>query len=153
MFPSFGLRENTSTNAIVWRATVYVAVTEKSPRPGAPRLAVVKPSASTRPLVSEILHCTLASNTLASPLIVTGEVSVALVNGDLRVIAPLAEGTEDGTGDGGGDAAGDGEAAPVPAPPHAANVSAKTRDMDRLIPTSTLTLRTRHWFRTTTWAP
>src|ERR1700716_3716660 len=131
---------------MVARGTVYVAVTEKSPRPGAPRLAVVKPSASTRPLVSEIRHCTLASNTLASPVIVTGEVSVALVNGDLRVIAPFADVTEDGTGLGVGDAVADGDA--VPAPPHAASTTVKLSARERLIPTSTLTRRTRHWFRT-----
>jgi hypothetical protein len=61
-------------------------------------LAVVKPSASTRPLRSEIRHCTLPSNTLALPLIVTGDVSVSFVSGRSSVIAPFADVTGDGSG-------------------------------------------------------
>ena len=67
----------------------------------------MKPSTRTRPAVSVIRHASAASNTLASPLIVTGEVSFAFTAGVLSVIAPFAEVGVVGLADG-VDAAGDG---------------------------------------------
>ena len=73
--PSLGLRVNTSMPPSVSAAGgVNVALTLNVPRAGAPALAMVFPVARTVPPPSTMRHCSVASKTLASPLIVTGEV-------------------------------------------------------------------------------
>ena len=68
-----GLRVKTSANPMMSDGgSVYVAVIEKVPLPGAPAVAVVIPLAGSRPAVSVTFQTNAASNTLASPLIVSG---------------------------------------------------------------------------------
>ena len=56
----------------------------------------MKPSTITRPAVSVMRHASAASNTLASPLMVTGEVTFAFTAGIFSVIAPFADVGTDG---------------------------------------------------------
>src|SRR5882762_10877807 len=76
----------------------YVAVTENVPLPGAPAVAVVNPLARTRPAVSVICQTSAASNTLASPLIVSGLRTCVFASGSFTRIPPRAERSGVGTG-------------------------------------------------------
>src|SRR5919204_1895878 len=67
------------------------AVMAYVPRAGAPALAVVLPDASTRPALSVMRHVSAASNTLASPLIVTGGRSREFASGRATVMKPRAD--------------------------------------------------------------
>lgn len=81
-----------------------VAVMEYVPRPGAPPLAVVLPSASTRPALSVMRHESAASKTDASPLIVAGDVMRSFASGWRTTIEPFTDTS----------AVGDGRALAVP---------------------------------------
>ena len=98
----------------------------------------MKPSTMTRPAVSVMRHASAASNTLASPLIVTGEVSFAFTAGVFSVIAPFAELGADGLA-AGVDAVGDGVTAGpgVPADPQDAISRATSATATRPTFTST----------------
>src|SRR6267142_5467413 len=76
----------------------YVAVSENVPLAGAPAVAVVKPLASTRPAVSVTCQTSAASNTLASPLIVSGLRTRVFASGSFTRIPPRAESSGVGTG-------------------------------------------------------
>src|SRR5919204_682795 len=71
---------------------------EKVPFCGAPALAVVIPPASTRPAVSVTCQMSAASNTVASPLIVSGLRAFVLASGSLTRIPPRADRSGVGTG-------------------------------------------------------
>src|SRR5204862_6256507 len=68
------------------------------PLPGAPAVAVAIPLASTRPAVSVTCHTSAASNTLASPLIVSGLRTCVFASGSFTRIPPRAETSGVGTG-------------------------------------------------------
>src|SRR5437867_7187878 len=76
----------------------YVAVMLYVPLPGAPAVAVVIPLASTRPAVSVTCQMSAASNTLASPLIVSGLRTCVLARGSFTRIPPRADRSGVGTG-------------------------------------------------------
>src|SRR4051812_34818911 len=78
--------------------SVYVAVMENVPFAGAPAVAVVKPLASTRPAVSVTCQTRVASNTMASPLIVSGLWTRVFASGSFTRIPPRAERSGVGTG-------------------------------------------------------
>src|SRR5690242_11322809 len=65
------------------------ATTLNVPRAGAPALAVVMPSERTFPPPSTIRHWSAASNTLASPVIVTGVVMRVFESGAVTVMPPF----------------------------------------------------------------
>src|SRR5258708_39181670 len=87
----------------------------------------------TRPAASVIRHCRVASNTLASPLMVIGDETVSFSRGVFNVIAPFADVTGDGAGDAVGDGGGVADGPAVPAEPHAARASASRSASERLI--------------------
>src|SRR5207245_5427031 len=76
----------------------YVAVIVNVPFWGAPAVAVVNPLASTRPAVSVTCQMSAASNTLASPLMVSGLRTRVFASGSLTRIPPRAERSGVGTG-------------------------------------------------------
>src|SRR2546425_7980435 len=78
--------------------SAYVAVIVNVPFWGAPAVAVVKPLASTRPAVSVTCQMSAASNTLASPLMVSGLRTREFASGSLTRIPPRAERSGVGTG-------------------------------------------------------
>src|SRR6266566_2853511 len=76
----------------------YDAVIAKVPFAGAPAVAVVNPLARTRPAVSVTCQMSAASNTLASPLIVSGLRTCVLARGSFTRIPPRADRSGVGTG-------------------------------------------------------
>src|SRR5688572_31255801 len=78
--------------------SAYVAVIVNVPFAGAPALAVVKPLASTRPAVSVTCQMSAASNTRASPLIVSGLRTREFASGSFTRIPPRAESSGVGEG-------------------------------------------------------
>src|SRR5439155_3962185 len=78
--------------------SAYVAVIANVPLPGAPAVAVVKPLASTRPAVSVTCQMSAASNTLASPLMVSGLRTRVFASGSFTRIPPRAERSGVGAG-------------------------------------------------------
>src|SRR5256885_5187046 len=76
----------------------YVAVIVNVPFPGAPALAVEIPLANTRPAVSVTCHTSAASNTLASPLMVSGLRTWLFASGSFTRMPPRAERSGVGTG-------------------------------------------------------
>src|SRR5205823_4396248 len=97
--PSLGLRVYTSANPMMSDGgSWYDAVIAKLPFAGAPAVAVVNPLARTRPAVSVTCQMSAASNTLASPLIVSGLRTWVLASGSFTRIPPRAERSGVGTG-------------------------------------------------------
>src|SRR6267378_2945956 len=78
--------------------SAYVAVIENVPFCGAPAVAVVIPLANTRPAVSVTCQTSAASNTLASPLMVSGLRTFEFASGSFTRIPPRAERSGVGTG-------------------------------------------------------
>src|SRR5712692_9429473 len=76
----------------------YVAVIEKVPFAGAPAVAVVNPLASVRPAVSVTAQISAASNTLASPAMVSGLRTCVFASGSFTRMPPRAERSGVGTG-------------------------------------------------------
>src|SRR6267378_6047159 len=78
--------------------SAYVAVIENVPFCGAPAVAVVIPLANTRPAVSVSCQMSAASNTLASPLMVSGLRTREFARGSFTRIPPRAERSGVGAG-------------------------------------------------------
>src|SRR6266850_5244198 len=76
----------------------YVAVIENVPFCGAPAVAVVIPLAKTRPAVSVTCQTSAASNTLASPAMVSGLRTRVFASGSFTRIPPRADSSGVGTG-------------------------------------------------------
>src|SRR5205809_6726262 len=76
----------------------YDAGITKLPFAGAPAVGVVNTLARTRPAVSVTCQMSAASNTLASPLIVSGLRTRVLASGSFTRIPPRAERSGVGTG-------------------------------------------------------
>src|SRR5690348_14078503 len=134
--PSFGLRSKTSMPPMMSAAGgVKDALMLNVPRAGAPALAVAIPDAITPPAASTMRHWSAASNTLALPVMVTGDVTRALVSGAVTVMPPFDDVIGVGAGEGLGrtvgvelvvvTAVGVGDGVTI-APPHAPASSART---------------------------
>src|ERR1041385_8054856 len=99
--PSFGLRSKNSMPPMMSAAGgVKDALMLNVPRAGAPALAVAMPDAITAPPASTMRHWSAASNTLALPVMVTGDVTRVFVRGAVIVMPPFDDVTGVGAGDG-----------------------------------------------------
>lgn len=106
--PSRGLREKTSTNALVSDITRKEIGNAYVPNSGAPSDAVAKSFASSRPAASTSRQATAASKTLARPATAIGVVTRAPVSGRSTARLPPLETSGLGAGEGEAVGVGDG---------------------------------------------